>query len=230
METALMKKILSKHHKTLSSVGKAPANTSTISTSKQAATSSGSDLPTLLPQATGVNSMVKTNSGKKRPRTVTISKRSNTGSMSNDQWDRPVIPSRRPGFRVCYICGREFGSQSLPIHEPKCLEKWRIENDKLPKFQRRPEPIKPQVLPGGAHDINAENAAAAESYQVQLLRCENCGRTFLPDRLLVHQRSCKPKTSPGPSNYNPPKSYRSSGPGPSSAVTDKPKVTMILML
>uniref|UniRef100_A0A8C6VAN2 Uncharacterized protein n=1 Tax=Naja naja TaxID=35670 RepID=A0A8C6VAN2_NAJNA len=26
-----------------------------------------------------------------------------------------VIPPRRPGLRVCYICGKEFGSQSLPI-------------------------------------------------------------------------------------------------------------------
>lgn len=23
---------------------------------------------------------------------------------------------------TCYICGREFGTASLPLHEPKCLE------------------------------------------------------------------------------------------------------------
>ena len=27
-----------------------------------------------------------------------------------------------PRMIVCYICGREFGSQSITIHEPKCLE------------------------------------------------------------------------------------------------------------
>ena len=47
-----------------------------------------------------------------------------------------------PKFRVCYVCGREFGSQSIFIHEPKCIEKWHLENKKLPKhLQRKP----PQV-------------------------------------------------------------------------------------
>lgn len=31
-----------------------------------------------------------------------------------------------------------------------------------------------------------------------LVPCENCGRTFLPDRLTVHLRSCKPKVSQTP--------------------------------
>lgn len=106
----------------------------------------------------------------------------------------PVI--KRPPTMVCYICGREFGSKSISIHEPQCLEKWKIENNKLPKSQRRPEPIKPEVRKIGAkgtYDIDAMNDAAYESAKAQLLKCENCGRTFAPDRLPVHQRSCKPK-------------------------------------
>ena len=27
-----------------------------------------------------------------------------------------------PHTVVCYICGREFGTKSLPFHEPKCLQ------------------------------------------------------------------------------------------------------------
>lgn len=46
---------------------------------------------------------------------------------------------------VCYICGREFGTKSISIHEPQCLEKWKIQNAKLPKSQQRPEPKKPEV-------------------------------------------------------------------------------------
>jgi hypothetical protein len=46
---------------------------------------------------------------------------------------------------ICYICGREFGTKSIDIHEPQCLEKWRIQNAKLPREQRRPEPKKPEV-------------------------------------------------------------------------------------
>lgn len=52
---------------------------------------------------------------------------------------------RRPPTMVCYICGREFGSKSISIHEPQCLEKWKIENNKLPKQQQRPLPKKPEV-------------------------------------------------------------------------------------
>ncbi|KGL73987.1 Zinc finger protein 474, partial [Tinamus guttatus] len=98
---------------------------------------------------------------------------------------------RRPGFRVCYICGREFGSQSISIHEPQCLEKWRIENDQLPKHLRRMEPRRPEAHARDSCTLTAENEAAYQSAQDQLLPCESCGRTFLPDRLTVHQKSCK---------------------------------------
>lgn len=150
----------------------------------------------LLPETEHVSpgEKINTNPHKNRPGTVILSKRSSKRSMSESQPSPPVIPSRRPGFRICYICGREFGSQSLAIHEPQCLEKWRIENSKLPKHLRRPEPSKPQPLSGsGSSSLQAANEAAFQSSQAQLLPCESCGRTFLPDRLLVHQRSCKPK-------------------------------------
>ncbi|XP_073480783.1 zinc finger protein 475 isoform X1 [Aquarana catesbeiana] len=126
-----------------------------------------------------------------RPETAILVKRSSAGSMSQSQSNRPVIPPRRQGFKVCYICGREFGSKSIAIHEPKCLEKWHVENQNLPKHLRRPAPVKPQAA---AHSSsNDENEAAWQSSQAQLLPCGNCGRTFLPDRLLVHQKGCKPK-------------------------------------
>nr|XP_021514296.1 zinc finger protein 474-like [Meriones unguiculatus] len=136
---------------------------------------------------------LKAKTQKRRPGTVILSKRSSR-IMSENQPRPPVIPARRPGFRICYICGREFGSQSIAIHEPQCLEKWRIENSKLPKHLRRPEPSKPQPVGGSeSYSLQAANEEAFQSAQAQLLACDYCGRTFLPDRLLVHQRSCKPK-------------------------------------
>lgn len=45
----------------------------------------------------------------------------------------------------------------------------------------------------GTYDIDAMNEAAWQSSQANLVPCDICGRTFLPDRLVVHQRSCKPK-------------------------------------
>lgn len=42
---------------------------------------------------------------------------------SQDQEDRSSsAPRRGPKTVTCYVCGREFGSASFPIHEPKCME------------------------------------------------------------------------------------------------------------
>ena len=65
---------------------------------------------------------------------------------------------KRPPTIVCYICGREFGSKSISIHEPQCLEKWHVENNRLPGHQRRPEPKKPEVRTiGGKINLDGTN-------------------------------------------------------------------------
>ncbi|XP_020865191.1 zinc finger protein 474-like isoform X1 [Phascolarctos cinereus] len=140
--------------------------------------------------------IIKKNTQIKRPTTVTLLQRSKRGSMSDGLAQPPIIPPRRPRFRLCYICGKEFGSQSISIHEPQCLKKWHIENNKLPRNLRKPEPPKPKPLSGTtSYDLQSIHETAFESAQAQLLPCEHCGRTFLPDHLLVHLRSCKPKAN-----------------------------------
>lgn len=133
--------------------------------------------------------------------------------------------TRRPPLKVCYICGREFGSHSIAIHEPKCLEKWRIENNQLPKHLRRPKPRKPEILTGsGSCTLADENEAPYYSAQAQLVPCRNCGRTFLPDRLPVHERCCKggssaarlPSAAAGKSGKAPRPGTGSAGDEPSS--------------
>lgn len=49
--------------------------------------------------------------------------------------DTRTTSSSHPNLTVCYICGREYGSKSLKIHEPQCLKKWRLAN---PKRSRSP--------------------------------------------------------------------------------------------
>lgn len=112
--------------------------------------------------------------------------------------------ANRPRTVVCYICGREFGSQSISIHEPQCMQKWNNENDQLPKGMRRKPPQKPQLLPGiggkngGAYDADRFNEAAWKSAQSNLIPCNHCGRTFNPDRLAIHQKSCRPGNTSRP--------------------------------
>ena len=52
---------------------------------------------------------------------------------------------RKPQSVICYICGREYGTMSISIHEPQCIKKWQMDNDQLPRGQRRPLPKKPEV-------------------------------------------------------------------------------------
>ncbi|KAL6443600.1 hypothetical protein ACFW04_001619 [Cataglyphis niger] len=94
---------------------------------------------------------------------------------------------RGPKTVTCYICGREFGTASFPIHVPKCMEKWERENNSLPPSQRRPRPQRSMI--GVEH--SDWNASAWEQSQQQLVPCAKCGRTFLPERLPIHERSCK---------------------------------------
>lgn len=118
-----------------------------------------------------------------------------SSQQTTRQVSRPSsAPARRgPKTVTCYICGREFGTASFPIHEPKCMQKWERENNSLPVSQRRAKPQRPEV----AIDHSDWNTAAWEKSQAQLVPCSKCGRTFLPERLTIHRNSCKagPKNS-----------------------------------
>lgn len=63
---------------------------------------------------------------------------------SSPNTNRPPSGPRKP-MLPCYICGREYGTSSIYIHEPQCLKKWRQENEKLPLSQRRKEPERPDI-------------------------------------------------------------------------------------
>lgn len=100
-----------------------------------------------------------------------------------------------PNYVICYLCGRKYGTKSIAIHEPHCIKKWHAENQKLPKHLRRKMPTKPDYskLSSGDFDgnfVDQMNEMSFKAAQEQLIPCENCGRTFLPDRLAVHQKSC----------------------------------------
>ncbi|XP_046661541.1 zinc finger protein 474-like isoform X1 [Homalodisca vitripennis] len=118
-------------------------------------------------------------------------------TTSSPPGSHPSTPRRR--LVLCYLCGRQFGSASIAIHEPQCLRRWRQENERLPPTQRRAEPVKPDVIydsETGQVDYAATDDAQWQCHLVQLVPCARCGRTFNPDRVSVHEKCCK-----GPSKH-----------------------------
>lgn len=101
---------------------------------------------------------------------------------------RPVRPSSgRPRTITCYLCAREFGTASFPLHEVRCIEKWERENARLPPDMRRKLPEKPS----GLTTVEEWNNFAWKVAQESLVPCGKCGRTFNPDRIQVHVKVCK---------------------------------------
>jgi len=92
-----------------------------------------------------------------------------------------------------------------------------MEESLKPPGQRRPLPQPPKnfdevaVRGGGRNNsIDQFNEEAFKNFNEQaLVPCEHCNRTFLPDRLPVHQRVCqKIFTKKSHSLHNDPKAKR----------------------
>ena len=112
----------------------------------------------------------------------------------------PIKQIRRPKTLVCYICGREYGTTSLEIHLKSCKQKWELVEAQKPKHERRPLPQPPKdlddIIAGKVdrQEMDNYNDAAFKNYNEKaLVPCPNCARTFLPESLEVHLRSCNKK-------------------------------------
>jgi len=112
-------------------------------------------------------------------------------------------PGQRPRGLICPLCGREYGTASLQIHMKSCRQKFELQQRDLPKnlrknadkiiaaYEKNQAMMNMQAGMGGSYNFDALNDQAFEAYNKEaLVPCSNCGRTFLPDRLIVHQRSC----------------------------------------
>ncbi|KAF2346372.1 hypothetical protein FHG87_022872 [Trinorchestia longiramus] len=86
-----------------------------------------------------------------------------------------------PSFITCFVCQRGFGSQSIRIHVPSCLEKWHKENDTKRKSERSSPPTPP------AHYPVSVQLRPAQKHQRQL----SAGRKPRP----VTAKLDKPKVS-----------------------------------
>eukprot|EP00826_Nyctotherus_ovalis_P034888 TRINITY_DN2946_c0_g1_i8.p1 TRINITY_DN2946_c0_g1~~TRINITY_DN2946_c0_g1_i8.p1 ORF type:complete len:423 (-),score=150.52 TRINITY_DN2946_c0_g1_i8:150-1418(-) len=141
--------------------------------------------------------------------TVSSKPKSNSNpSASSGSSNTPVKESSgsksivMPKALVCYICGNKYGTQSLNIHLKACKKKWEDQEALKPPGERKPVPEPPKAFDEVATkgqkgaissaDMEKYNADAFQDWNEKVLEpCPNCGRTFLPDRLQVHLKSCK---------------------------------------
>jgi hypothetical protein len=56
----------------------------------------------------------------------------------------------KPKSVLCYICGKEFGTQSISIHQGQCEKRFEAQQELLPADQRKALPLRPQVAEGAS--------------------------------------------------------------------------------
>eukprot|EP00938_MAST-03A_sp_MAST-3A-sp1_P004977 g4977.t1 len=101
---------------------------------------------------------------------------------------------------VTYVAESTACTASLAIHQKSCKKLFLQREAKKPKQERKPLPKEPTNISdyenATPRQVEAARVAASRSFNDNVLeRCPNCSRTFLPDRLVVHLRSCT-KISP----------------------------------
>lgn len=102
--------------------------------------------------------------------------------------------SRAPKARTCYICGRPTLLPGYDIHVSKCREIFEQREAQKPPKERRSCPRDPFSSIGsrGFTSLEEENDMIQQQWKSNLAQCANCGRSFLPEKLSIHQRSCTP--------------------------------------
>ena len=122
-------------------------------------------------------------------------------------FDRKKKYGGRPRALICYICGRQYGTNSLKIHLKQCAKLWEDREALKPKHDRRSVPEPPKAFTAAFEraksgkksknisnaQIEAQNRAAFNAYNdTSLFPCPHCGRTFLEEPLARHLKVCRP--------------------------------------
>ena len=104
---------------------------------------------------------------------------------------RAEIVSRGPALLDASRRRRQRSDTAKVIRNGPRLAELDRPQAQLPPSERRPPPKAPEAL-GRAKGMNANdyNNQAYEALEQNMAECTNCGRTFAPDRLKIHQRSC----------------------------------------
>jgi hypothetical protein len=100
-----------------------------------------------------------------------------------------------PRSRMCYICGRQTLLAGFDHHVLGCRDLFIKREELKPKKERRKPPEDPMVKinqdgRGGNVTLEEINDLSNQAYAANLSQCLNCGRKFLPEKLIIHNRSC----------------------------------------
>jgi zinc-finger of a C2HC-type len=145
--------------------------------------------------------------------------------MTMGQLDEKKILAA-PRALMCHVCGRLYGLHSFGIHIKQCKKLWIAREALKDKCDRKKVPQDPEIMQKYDYSqlIDVSDAELAEINRVtseiyntiSLSTCLHCGRSFLLERLIVHNRSCtfdnpcrQPLTSSGSPNRASPKLYDS---------------------
>jgi hypothetical protein len=112
--------------------------------------------------------------------------------------------AKKPEAVSCYICHKGYGVNSLKFHIKACRKRFNDSELKKPVFDRKPIPEPPKDFQdllkklNSGEEITSEDLSKykekegvqEETLGKELLRCDNCNRTFYPDRLSKHFKIC----------------------------------------
>lgn len=104
-----------------------------------------------------------------------------------------------PRSRLCYICGRQTLLAGFNHHVEGCSKLFLQREALKPPRERRPLPVDPMLSMGNGfngslnvgNNLDQINALSQQAYNETLSVCEFCGRRFLPEKLIIHNRSCR---------------------------------------
>ncbi|KXS17386.1 hypothetical protein M427DRAFT_30518 [Gonapodya prolifera JEL478] len=104
----------------------------------------------------------------------------------------PATDPKKTPMLVCSMCGREFGSLSLPIHEKECREKVERERPASASTLIQKQEDLQAALKAGKITHAQYNDQARTWYQdATRVHCPHCHRGFSDEeRLNVHMKGC----------------------------------------
>ena len=89
---------------------------------------------------------------------------------------QPQRIAQRPKALICYICGRQYGTNSLKIHLKSCIKIWEEREALKPKRERKPVPKAPAAFEqaiggkGGAVKVGCLQSKCNNKTKLPLMR------------------------------------------------------------